>query len=74
MKAGRFDDEWEDDNWWEIPLSDVPNVCDSIARRLVAGLRRSGVGSPAELVAEAWVYGDSTLAMWRMDIPVKFDR
>ncbi|MFJ9370404.1 hypothetical protein ACIRRA_39115 [Nocardia sp. NPDC101769] len=48
------DDEWEHDNWWEITLSNVPNVCDSIARRLVTALRRSGVGSPEELTAEAW--------------------
>ncbi|WP_297622258.1 DUF6630 family protein, partial [Nocardia sp.] len=28
------DDVWDDDNWWEMPLSAVPGVCDSIARRL----------------------------------------
>ncbi|MFB7719401.1 hypothetical protein [Nocardia sp. NPDC056100] len=68
------DDGWEDDNWWEIPLSKVPEICESIARRLAAALRRSGVGSPAELTAKTWVYSDSTVALWRMDIPVTFDR
>lgn len=68
------DDGWEDDNWWEIALSSVPEVCDSIARRLAAALRRSGVGSPAELTAKTWVYSDSTVALWRIDIPVAFER
>ncbi|MFJ9368318.1 hypothetical protein ACIRRA_28375 [Nocardia sp. NPDC101769] len=68
------DDEWEDDNWWEIPLSNVPNVCDSIARRQVAALRRSGAGSTVELTANTWVYSDSTVSLWRIDIPVTFDR
>ncbi|MET9490060.1 hypothetical protein [Nocardia sp. NPDC006630] len=68
------DDGWDQDNWWEVPLSTVPDVCDSIARRLVAALRRSGVRSPTELTAETWVYSDSTVALWRMDIPVIFDR
>ncbi|MEV6073469.1 hypothetical protein AB0L82_43570 [Nocardia sp. NPDC052001] len=69
-----LDDHIETGNNWQIPRANAPEVSASIASRVAAVLRRYGVNSPTELTARTWCFGQGTLPLWRMDIPITPDR
>ncbi|MFB7718464.1 hypothetical protein [Nocardia sp. NPDC056100] len=59
--------------WWQTPLSNAHTVCVRISRRIATMLRRYGIESPTDLTATTWKFGNGTLPLWRMDIPVAHD-